>query len=155
MPTTFGLQVKGFDKVQQLIVQHERQLKPDQENIVEVGFTQTYALIVHEDMEMNHEVGQAKYLEQPSRVGKEMIGKVIATTISKGGSIQQGLEAGGRVLEVLAKELTPVDTGALRLSTYVAPESSADEAAKSAFDRSEAHRLAVLAQRQKEKDNKP
>lgn len=34
---------------------------------VSVGYTASYAVFVHENLEANHPIGQAKFLEQPAR----------------------------------------------------------------------------------------
>ncbi len=34
---------------------------------VQVGYTQEYAVFVHENLEAHHPIGQAKFLEQPAR----------------------------------------------------------------------------------------
>jgi hypothetical protein len=40
---------------------------PENKSIVEIGFSQNYALYVHEDLEAHHTVGEAKFLEKAIR----------------------------------------------------------------------------------------
>lgn len=54
---------------------------------VELGFGGTaapYALIVHENLEAHHPVGQAKYLEQPFDEAKDGMSERLAADIKKG-----------------------------------------------------------------------
>lgn len=46
--------------------------------IVRVGYTQSYAIYVHEDLNARHAPGkQAKYLEEPARTGRATMGEII------------------------------------------------------------------------------
>jgi len=51
---------------------------------VEVGFTQDYGVYVHENVGANFTVGQAKFLEQPSRTLATRLGSVIAASMKSG-----------------------------------------------------------------------
>ena len=107
---------------------------------VTVGFSQNYAIYVHENLEVHHPVGQAKYLEQPAReMGKEL-GQITAEVIKNGGTVEEGLLVAGLELQRAAQELTPVDTGALKSSAFTCLTSDEDDAAASAYAKGESVR---------------
>jgi hypothetical protein len=87
---------------------------------VSVGFTQSYAIYVHENLEAKHTNGQAKFLEQPYREmtdSGELL-QIVKDTVRGGGSLEQGLLKAGLALQRAAQLLTPVLTGALRNSAF-------------------------------------
>jgi len=117
--------------------------------VIQVGFSQRYALVVHEDMNANHPVGQAKYLEEPTKthLGEfKRILREVYKSASRSGSYAAGLEKAllvvGRRLQREAQLLVPVDTSALKASAYTAVEMDANAAAQEAFVKSEVIRLA-------------
>lgn len=83
---------------------------------------ETYSIYVHEDLTKNHEIGQAKFLEQPARQLRREIGQAVVTVTQKTGSLKSGLIAGGELLKTASQALVPVDTGALHDSAFVAVE---------------------------------
>ena len=83
-----------------------------------VGYTQNYALFVHEDLEAHHPVGQAKFLEQPARERGKEIGRVIREAYRKTRNMAQSLLLGGLFLQRESQKLVPVDTGALKNSAF-------------------------------------
>jgi len=83
-----------------------------------VGYTQNYALYVHENLQAHHEVGQAKYLEQPFRQGANELGRMIKEAVAKGASLGQALLLAGLRLQRESQQLVPVDTGALKASAF-------------------------------------
>lgn len=105
--------------------------------IVQVGFTQRYAVYVHENLDAYHPVGQAKFLEEPARTFQPEIARVVNEVYKKTGSMRQALLIGGLFLQRKAQERTPVDTSALRASAYTAAEEDAEGAAAEAFNASE------------------
>lgn len=44
----------------------------------EVGYSQSYAVWVHENVTAHHPVGQAKFLEQPARALRGELGRIVA-----------------------------------------------------------------------------
>ena len=100
---------------------------------VVVGFTQSYALIVHENLEAFHPVGQAKYLEEPARTLQKELGDITKSHVVSGGSLQDGLLKAGLRLQREAQELTPVDTGALRASAFTAKQEDVEQASADAY----------------------
>jgi len=109
---------------------------------IQVGFSQRYALVVHEDMNANHPVGQAKYLEEPARTLKNEFGRILREVYKSTNNMEKALLAVGLRLQREAQLLVPVDTSALKASAYTAVEMDADAAAQAAFDKSEVIRLA-------------
>ena len=85
---------------------------------VVVGYTQNYAIYVHENLEAHHEVGQAKFLEQPAREIAEQLGTMIASDLKSGLTISQSLLRAGLRLQRESQQLVPVDTGALKASAF-------------------------------------
>jgi CRISPR/Cas system-associated exonuclease Cas4 (RecB family) len=97
-------------------------LKDGKRVVVAVGFTQAYAIYVHEDMEAHHPVGQAKYLEQPARELRQDLGNIVTTILKAGESLSHALLTAGLRLQREAQELVPVDTGALKASAFTREE---------------------------------
>ena len=62
----------------------ESKARTQLEKTIEVLFTSYYAVYVHEDMEANHTVGEAKYLEKPLNNERQEIMRLIADEIRKG-----------------------------------------------------------------------
>ena len=83
-----------------------------------VGYTQSYAVYVHENLESFHPNGQAKYLEHPAREMAEDILDTIAQALSRGLPFEEALMLGCLFLQRESQLLVPVDTGALRASAF-------------------------------------
>lgn len=88
------------------------------EPIVRVGYTQSYALYVHENLEAHHKVGQAKYLEQPARELSGTLVGIVKTALHAGKNLAQALVLAGLRLQRESQLLVPVDTGALKNSAF-------------------------------------
>ncbi len=86
--------------------------------VVRVGYTQSYAVYVHENLEAHHPNGQAKFLEQPLRTMKDELAGIVVDTMKSGGSLEEGMILAGLRLQSASQELVPVDTGALRRSAF-------------------------------------
>lgn len=85
---------------------------------VRVGFTAEYAVYVHENLEAEHPVGQAKFLEEPLRTMiKELVAGVKAD-VAAGKSLTSSLLKAGMRLQRAAQKLCPVDTGNLKNSAF-------------------------------------
>ena len=113
---------------------------------VTVGFTQRYALHVHE-VQASHVVGQWKYLESPARSLAGQITKNVQTALSSGISMEQSLMLGGLLLQRAAQQITPVDTSALKASAFTCPTDRVEAVSQQKFMESEAIRVAELAAR--------
>lgn len=82
------------------------------------GFTQNYALYVHEDLEARHPIGQAKYLEQPAMQLVPEFNRIIVEAVRKGTSLIDALLLACLRLQREAQLLVPVDTSALKNSAF-------------------------------------
>lgn len=92
-------------------------------SVVYGGTNIPYAIIVHEDLEMNHpNGGQAKYLEQPLRENKKRMADIIRSRMGrkrKPMSLQDAMKEACNLLLEKSRPLVPVDTGRLRDSGKV------------------------------------
>lgn len=119
-----------------------RDAAKDADSVVLVGFSQKYAIYVHENMNAHHPVGQAKFLEQPARELRNELGSIIETTFKQTGSVRKGLLLAGLRLQREAQLLTPVDTSALKASAWTAYEENAAQVEAAAYSKSEVIRTA-------------
>jgi hypothetical protein len=85
---------------------------------VAVGYTQSYAIYVHENLQAKHPVGQAKYLEQPFRELAPDLAKQIEADMRRGTGLAMALLRAGLLVQRESQLLVPVDTGALRASAF-------------------------------------
>lgn len=97
---------------------------------VRVGYSAPYALKVHEDTEVDHEMhgcgGQAKFLEQPARQYRDVMARIVRKhAVARSGeadlipAVLRGMLAAGEFLKQQSQELVPVRTGRLRDSGFV------------------------------------
>lgn len=107
--------VEGFHEVHRKLMGIAAAARPVS---VSVGYTQHYAIYVHENMEVTHKVGQAKYLEQPARELAQQISQTVIQAHRRGATFQQALVIGGLFLQRESQKLVPVDTGALKNSAF-------------------------------------
>lgn len=105
-----------------------------------VGYSASYAVIVHEDMEAAHgedynekyaaEIAagtkhsrgpnqQAKYLETPFRRLSKQFGRIVEDTYKSTKSVMKGLLKCALLLLRESKKIVPVDTGVLKASAEV------------------------------------
>lgn len=110
--------VKGVESVVGSLRDLAAKAKGDTDVVVLVGFTASYAIYVHENMQAAHPTGQAKFLEDPLRTGKAQMMQIITTAVRQGKTIGQALLLAGLWLQGEAQKLCPVDTGALRASAF-------------------------------------
>lgn len=97
---------------------------------VRVSFTALYATTVHENLQVNYKVGQAKYLEQPARLLRDVLIQLMLDTFKKQRekkvpflkALETALLVTGLRLQREAQLLTPVDTGFLRNSAQTQVE---------------------------------
>lgn len=87
-----------------------------------VGYTQNYAIFVHERLDVFHPVGQAKYLEEPFRGLAPKMTEKIAKYFSKGMNLSQAVTVVLLEVQRESQLLVPIDTGALRASAFVKME---------------------------------
>ena len=120
------MKIEGVEKVRQALIKKAAQYgKPDElEGLpsVAVGYSAHYALTVHENLESHHNVGQAKYLEQPAREYKDELAGVVVRAVKGGATLLQGLYLAGLRLQRESQKIVPIDTGNLRGSAFTVKE---------------------------------
>ena len=112
------MQVENLTKLVEKLRARVAQTLEDSELNCVVGFTQKYAVYVHENLEAHHPVGQAKFLEQPARELAPELGRMIVENLKRRRSMSQALLLAGLRLQREAQLLCPVDTGALKGSAF-------------------------------------
>lgn len=111
------VKVEGVEQLQQridLLLKKWGGKKPE----VTVGYTASYAIFVHENLEARHTVGQAKYLEQPFRQIEPTISRRLIENMLRGMELGQALYVVGLLLQRESQLLVPVDTGNLKGSAF-------------------------------------
>lgn len=105
-----------------------------------VGFSQSYAIYVHE-VPARHKPGkQWKYLETAVRRLAPEIPRIVEATYRVTGSIYAGLLKAALRIQAAAQLLTPVDTGALKASAFTAKDPGWQQQAAAARSRAESIR---------------
>lgn len=92
--------------------------KKDGNASVVMGYTAAYAVYVHENLEANHPIGQAKFLEAPFRDLKGVLTGIVFELLRKGKTMAQALLVAGLRLQRESQKMVPVDTGALKNSAF-------------------------------------
>lgn len=104
-----------------------------------VGYNASYALYVHENVEMKWKGeprhrphkgsywdpqgrGQAKFLEQPARELRGEMQKIIYQACERGAGLIKALMMAGMFLQRASQKLVPVDTGNLKSSAFTERE---------------------------------
>lgn len=120
------MQVDGVKELKEKLrkLAEGRRGRPGKKTVV-VGYTQHYAVYVHENLEANHPVGQAKYLEQPARQLASEFGRMVVAALKKKISLIKALLLVGLRLQRESQKLVPVDTGALKASAFTIVEGQA------------------------------
>lgn len=113
--------VEGAKDVEKTLI---RLSKNTEGNVsVTVGYTTNYALIVHEDLSMNHpNGGNAKYLENPFR--ELDLFSTVEKVVKKKGTLRQGLTIAGLRLQRASQKQVPVDTSFLKASAFTKSDKS-------------------------------
>ncbi len=83
-----------------------------------VGYTANYSVPVHENMQVFHSNGQAKFLEQPAREMQKDLGAIAVNALKQGKSLTVSLLLAGLTLQRASQQLVPVDTGNLKGSAF-------------------------------------
>jgi hypothetical protein len=106
--------------------------------VVVVGYSQSYALAVHENLNARHAEGkQAKYLEGPARAEQATVGKIIKEKALETGDLASAMLTAGLYLQRVSQEVVPIDTGALRASSFTCLEEDLEQVAEDARMRGE------------------
>jgi len=115
---------------------------------VVVGYTQRYAVYVHE-VPAAHKVGKMKYLTDPARRlnNDGSLKNLILEALKAGKKLNLAVLRAGMRVQRESQEEVPIDTSALRASAFTAYEHEVEGKARAAFDQSEAIRLHGLERR--------
>ena len=113
-----GSAVIGGDRVVAKLKEMAAKVLTQKGISVTVGFTASYAIFVHERTDLNHNVGQAKFLEQPAREMRTQLTALIVSLVKRGVSIGEAMLVAGQALQAAAQKLSPVDTGNLKASAF-------------------------------------
>ncbi len=119
--------VEGLNELIAQLKAKERKVLEETDISVVVGYTQNYALYVHENIEAKHPVGQAKFLEQPFRELKDTIVSIVMRAVKNGASFGMGLLMAGLRIQRESQQLVPVDTGALKGSAFTRREDTGEQ----------------------------
>lgn len=87
-----------------------------------IGFTAPYAVYVHENLNARHTNGEAKFLENATRLYAKAAAAMIANMLKNGKTVSQAVMAGGLVILGQAQKRCPVLTGRLKRSGFVKVE---------------------------------
>jgi len=136
----------GFLKTK--LAQLAKKFGLDPQVSVTVGFTQRYALYVHE-VQAAHKVGQWKYLETPAKQNSRELARMMETALNSKMPMLQALMMAGARLQREAQMLTPVDTSALKASAFTCPTRDVEAVSQAAFARSEVIHAAESASKSK------
>jgi hypothetical protein len=147
------MKVEGLTTLKANLERLAKKSKQQDDGAVIVGYTQSYAVPVHEKP-ASHKVGQWKYLETPAREMSKTIQSIVAEVVARGKSLLKGLLVAGLRLQRESQQIVPVDTTALRASAFTAIESEADAAAAIARAKSDAVRSSKLVKRAEKRAKK-
>lgn len=90
---------------------------------VVVGYSASYAVCVHENLEARHNEGQqAKFLEEPARKFATEIADDVIFAMKQGVGIIKAMLVGGMRLQRESQKLVPIDTGNLKGSAFTEKE---------------------------------
>ena len=130
-------QILGLKRLQSKLKKMGLESKAKDNCVVVVGYTQTYAVYVHENTKANHPVGQAKFLSGPADTMADEIATLVEKAVQAGVGVVSGLTLAGLRLQRESQKLVPVDTGALKNSAFTSLEKNVAKASLDAFERSE------------------
>lgn len=126
---------------------------PTQKESAATGYTQRYAIYVHEDPIADHAEGKTwKYLELPARQLSGEIALIVVRVYKKTKSLAQALLMGCLRLQRASQEIVPIDTSALKNSAWTALEKDIPTVSAAAFSKSESIRAAGLDQKREDKN---
>jgi hypothetical protein len=117
-------EITGLKKVLKMLQDKKKLLGEDPNPEVTVGYTQNYALYVHENMEFslslkNVKAGRgAKYLEEPYRLYQAQMVRMVKDALKSKVPLPKALLKAGLFLQRESQKRVPIDTGALRASAF-------------------------------------
>jgi len=112
-----GVEIKGVDKLVKRLRDMAKRHKPKTETVV--AYSADYAVLIHENMELFHPNGQAKFLETALRTTAKQVNATVAKELAKGATMEEALLAGDAIILDASNALVPVQTGNLRDSGYI------------------------------------
>lgn len=139
--------IEGIKQLNAKLRKLETDSRRQDDGMVYVGFTQNYAVYVHENKEARHAVGQAKFLSEPARTMANELFRIVKSVKKSTGSVRKGLLVAGLRLQREAQLKTPVDTGALKASAFTAYAEQARSEAIQAYHKSEQIRKRARSKR--------
>lgn len=141
--SNFKVEITGSERLKNQLRTHGSWLRVSSGEVsVTVGFTQFYALYVHE-INAPHKVGQWKFLETAAKRNRRNVALNIERALNQKASFQNALMIGGLLIQREAQLLTPVDTSALKASAFTCPTNEVEAVSETAYRRSEAIRKAA------------
>lgn len=84
-----------------------------------VRYSTYYAMYVHENLQVHHPVGQAKFLEEPARRYAPLFARNAAKMLRHKKNLGLAMYDNAKLLLSLSQPLVPVDTGRLKASGRV------------------------------------
>lgn len=113
-----GFKVKGLEKLVGQLQQRVAKARRDDGAAASVGYTQSYALYVHEDLQARHPHGKARYLIDPARRLIQEVSDIVSRLLAAGRPMAQALLVGALRIQRESQREVPVDTGALKSSAF-------------------------------------
>ncbi len=115
-------EIDGIDAVRARLEEIQQRAAEAKSTTIVVGFTQNYAIYVHENLHAFHRFGKAKYLEDPARELATELADIVAEAYTNTKSLKRALLVAGLRLQREAQLQVPVDTGALKASAFTREE---------------------------------
>jgi len=144
------MELQGLRKLLSQLKQLKRKYYEGKPPEVVVGYTQRYAVYVHE-VKAHHDVGKWKYLSDPARrlTNDGTIKNLIVDALKRGAKLGPAMIRAGMRIQRESQQEVPVDTSALKASAFTAYGHEVEGKAQAAFGHSEAIRLAAPKNRGK------
>ncbi len=117
MAGNYYLEKAGLERLTTKL--RQRSLKGRRELAVQAGYAAHYAVYVHEDLQAFHPVGKAKYLSDPARRYRSVMGRIAAAVLRRKKSLELATYEMLEYLREKSQDEVPVDTGFLRESWFV------------------------------------
>jgi hypothetical protein len=111
--------MKGLEAVLTEIRKRRAKAELDSKAVTKAGYSADHAVPVHERLDQRHEVGQAKFLEQPLRTEQQIMADIIRKRLMAHETLKNAQLAAAKHLMSISLPLVPVDTGELRDSWFI------------------------------------
>jgi hypothetical protein len=113
------MEIQGLKSLMSKLSLREKAAASQNPKVI-VGYTASYAVRVHEDLEVHHRNGQAKFLEQPVRQMSNdgTLKGIVDRAVLEGKTMGQALLLAGLRIQRESQLLCPVLTGNLRNSAF-------------------------------------